>query len=1191
VVTVPDPTLILLAAAIFVPPLTSLIIKRQRLAVRLMSLGISVLLVLGILANEVVPATAAPDVFYLHDSAKSGVTPAGKQMNNTEGAGASTLLFNSSGQNAYWYSELSYPEGVDDASIAAGTYTGNLYFSSLPSGPSAPAVSGSVSTGDARPRTLTISHTTSGSDRLMMVGVSILNSGSETVSGVTYNGGALTRLSNVQTGSHGRVEIWYRKAPDGGTHDVVVTFDDGAGGGLRSSAVVGVMTFTGVHQTTTFGTAATNFDNATPFGTPTVNVTSATNELVFDTVVCEVCTSLSVGAGQTQRWNLTETSGSPTVIGAGSTEPGAATVTMSWTQGAGNYWAIAAAPIKPSGGSAPAIDSISTGQTQRTSMTISHTTPVAGTNRLMLVGVALNPSQSETVSSITYNGASLSLVGSAQQASDTRVEIWSLVAPDTGTHDVVITFSANLLYGAKAGVITFTGVNQSTPLGTYAAAAGNSTGPATVDVSSATNELVFDTVGCQGNATPTLCASLSVGSGQSQRWNLTANDAGTAGEQTRSGASTEPGAASVTMSWTISTAGDVPWAIAAVPIKPVTPSVDITVYAQHTATDGSSATTITSASTSITSSTSDPLALNLGSGSQQTFTSGNLRLLRMWIEVTAVSGGGSFTLAYDSAADPASLDTPVVTVPEWGAAFVLLVPLIPYLMTYIWKRRRLAGQLASVLLAAIMALGTLAGTVEEVSAAPDTHYLHPTATSGITPAGEYMNITAGSGGSSKAFNTAGQNAYWYVDATWPTGNGDASIAAGNYTLNMYFANRPGAGSGDYPAVANTATSVNNSNGTSHTVSLPSGVQSGELLIVIFGFRGGTGQTITWPSGYTSFFRSDRLTNVGVEAAWRKADGGEGSTITVQTSANARTSHNSYRITGAADPTTRPPESAASNGNNTNPDPPSLTPTGGAKDYLWIAVEINSDGTTTITGWPGSYTGGIQANGTGTNTTTGSTVRQLYAASEDPGAFTISSSIAWAAGTLVVHPAAAVNIQVTVSHTASDGSGATTIVQSSTTKIDSNTSDPYALSIGSGSAQTFTAASPRRMRVQVNVTSTANAGDFTLDYDGACGSGLCSNLDTPVVVVPDPALALIPVGLLLPILGGRLTRRRRLDALAIGSQAGGRPASPPTALPTAPCCLNPLPAALRIAKGGSDLVRPINHSTRHSSCNSDRCKGA
>jgi hypothetical protein len=136
------------------------------------------------------------------------------------------------------------------------------------------------------------------------------------------------------------VEIWQLVAPNTGTHDVVITFDKN----LSYGAVAGVMTFTNVNQSTPLGTFA-GASGAPPGFSATVNVSSVANELVFDTVSCETCTTLTVGAGQSERWNLSQSG--LYAMGAGSTEPGAATVTMSWILGSEDYWAIGAVPIKP----------------------------------------------------------------------------------------------------------------------------------------------------------------------------------------------------------------------------------------------------------------------------------------------------------------------------------------------------------------------------------------------------------------------------------------------------------------------------------------------------------------------------------------------------------------------------------------------------------------------------------------------------------------------------------------------------------------------------------------------------------------------------------------------------------------------------------------------------------------------------
>ncbi|NOR21375.1 MAG: hypothetical protein GQ476_01560 [Candidatus Aminicenantes bacterium] len=121
----------------------------------------------------------------------------------------------------------------------------------------------------------------------------------------------------------------------------------------------------------------------------------------------------------------------------------------------------------------------------------------------------------------------LTLVGTIANSDDARVEIWRLIAPDTGTYDVVVTFSADLLQEGFAGVVTFTGVHQTTPLPTFASAAGDGI-TATVDVSSATGELVFEVLAAEYST------SATVGAGQTERWNIFLSNSLGAG-------STEPG--------------------------------------------------------------------------------------------------------------------------------------------------------------------------------------------------------------------------------------------------------------------------------------------------------------------------------------------------------------------------------------------------------------------------------------------------------------------------------------------------------------------------------------------------------------------------------------------------------------------------------------------------------------------------
>jgi hypothetical protein len=205
----------------------------------------------------------------------------------------------------------------------------------------------------------------------------------------------------------------------------------------------------------------------------------------------------------------------------------------------------------------PAIDAISTATVSsgQSSRTFSHTT--SGTDRLIIVGISFNNDDLQTVSSVTYAGQALTKIGQAVQSDDARVELWYRVAPTTGTNNVVVTFSAGLNDGGVIGAMTFTGVNQSTPLGTFASATGDSTS-ASVNVSSATGELVLGVISVEGEDADTV----TFGPLQAEHWNITS----TPGDDTIAAGDTEAGASTVTISWSISPAAD-DWAIGAVPIK------------------------------------------------------------------------------------------------------------------------------------------------------------------------------------------------------------------------------------------------------------------------------------------------------------------------------------------------------------------------------------------------------------------------------------------------------------------------------------------------------------------------------------------------------------------------------------------------------------------------------------------------
>src|SRR5208283_819264 len=150
-----------------------------------------------------------------------------------------------------------------------------------------------------------------------------------------------------------------------------------------------------------------------------------------------------------------------------------------------------------------AVDAVASALTNAAKLTFAHTTGT-GTNRLMLVGVA---TAGQSVSSVTYNGLALSFVGGVSDTGSVkpRAEIWSLTNPPSGTFNVVVTLAASA--NMVAGVTTFTGVNQTNALGTFASA----TGTLSATVSSATNGMVFDSA-CGTTA-------ITPNASQTQRWN------------------------------------------------------------------------------------------------------------------------------------------------------------------------------------------------------------------------------------------------------------------------------------------------------------------------------------------------------------------------------------------------------------------------------------------------------------------------------------------------------------------------------------------------------------------------------------------------------------------------------------------------------------------------------------------------
>jgi uncharacterized repeat protein (TIGR01451 family) len=215
-------------------------------------------------------------------------------------------------------------------------------------------------------------------------------------------------------------------------------------------------------------------------------------------------------------------------------------------------------------------------------LSFTHTT-TATANRLLIVGVSIDVAGSATtgVVGITYNSTALSFIGAHNDAGNTRrVELWSLLNPASGTNlpiVVSVNIPAAVTEGVVAGASTFTGVDQTVPLGTFVSADGAVAGCITsanptsacnsqVDVPSVVNGMVFDTMATGG--TP----AVTVPGPQVQQWNIST---GTSATQDVTGTgSSRPGAPSVPVSELFSTTSN--WSQGAISINPSAADIGVT---------------------------------------------------------------------------------------------------------------------------------------------------------------------------------------------------------------------------------------------------------------------------------------------------------------------------------------------------------------------------------------------------------------------------------------------------------------------------------------------------------------------------------------------------------------------------------------------------------------------------------------
>lgn len=215
-----------------------------------------------------------------------------------------------------------------------------------------------------------------------------------------------------------------------------------------------------------------------------------------------------------------------------------------------------------------AVASVSTGQSNSTSsLSFSHTVN-SGENRLLLVGIATgasnyNGSNASDVTSVTYRGSSMTLVGNETSSGYGKVFIYALVNPAAGTGNVVVT--TNTSRAIVANATSFTGVNQTTPYGSFYSdySSYSSAYAGLSGISSASDELIYDVVAVDVDRSSPY--DIYPDNGQTELWNIP----GYSSRPVSGCGSVKTGSASASVGWSWSFWGSQQYAIGAVSLKPV----------------------------------------------------------------------------------------------------------------------------------------------------------------------------------------------------------------------------------------------------------------------------------------------------------------------------------------------------------------------------------------------------------------------------------------------------------------------------------------------------------------------------------------------------------------------------------------------------------------------------------------------
>ncbi len=685
---------------LFIPPVlyTRFTRLRQRKVSASVISAVVVSTVLFSVLMHMDTATALPDTFYLHDVATSGISPSGRYMNSTQGSSGATMTFDTLYQNAYWYADETWPSGGNDMVIDEGAYSFKMYFNELPrpwwntsylyrqkitvtAGASAIPASYGVN--------LSFAH-----NSLVLAGQA--QADGDDVRVVYWTGSSWVEraraMDDNSSWDSASTKIWWETytsiAASGSDQDYYLYYGNTSAANPPTSAAKG----TGVKyvQSGTTTSSANGIVNV-----PISPVNTSKSFLIFGsrhnsnrpvgsylrgqiynstTVQFERVTNEAPPVTMTINWYVVEYySGVNVQRGEASMTSDPRDITI------GAVSALDQAFVTWSKTPTNTDNSFDSNDPQRcwlTTTTNLRCTGSASSTHIVWWQVI----EFTNAADIDVQAGTVNLWNGATSASDT-------LSPGVGTTRTFFLAGYNTSGGGadvgsrmlRANLTSSTGITIDRSIG------GNAD-----DVTATWQSVeLFD-------GTRVFYSNRNFGSGISQQ---TVN-IGAAVDLNRSVAfaSVQPaggqnmgrspysgddiiGVGSFTINFTSTTqinltrdntasSSDVVWmvveferekAMSSLGGEETSANLQIVVSVYHTKADGTDAQEIvTSSAVTIDNSTADPLTIDLGTGARQTFSASDPRRLRLRVNVTAISGGERFVLAYDSVADPSNLATPSV---------------------------------------------------------------------------------------------------------------------------------------------------------------------------------------------------------------------------------------------------------------------------------------------------------------------------------------------------------------------------------------------------------------------------------------------------------------------------------------------------------------------------------------------------